>query len=265
MTLAAALLAFFAAGIVGGFLLGLIGVGMALVAVPLLIVTLPWLGLPADQAPAVALATSMAVVGVGAVSSVYSHHRLGNIDWSIVRTTLPASLVGVALGSLVASHLPGPALRWIFAAFLVFIGLRMLLAKSPATPPPAGQDAAWQYRAAGGAIGVAGSLIGAGGNVFMVPFLNGRGHKMPRAVATATAIALPVAVLGALVYALQPLTPPHDGMVGLIFLPAFAGVGLGSVVSAPAAARLASKVPAAALKSGFAVLLLVLAAKMMLG
>lgn len=265
MTLAGTLLAFFGVGIVGGFLLGLIGVGMALVAVPILIMTLPWLGLPADQAPAVALATSMAVVAVGALSSVYSHHRLGNIDWRIVWTTLPASLVGVALGSVVASHLPGQALRWIFAAFLAFIGLRMLLARSLTSSTPAEQIPAWQYRAVGGAIGVAGSLIGAGGNVFMVPFLNARGQAMKSAVATATAIALPVATVGAVVYALQPLTPPHDGMMGLIFLPAFAGIGLGSVMSAPAAARLATKVPAAVLKSGFAILLLVLAAKMMLG
>ena len=39
------------AGVLGGVLLGLLGVGMALVAVPALVFSLPLLGVPAAQAP----------------------------------------------------------------------------------------------------------------------------------------------------------------------------------------------------------------------
>jgi uncharacterized membrane protein YfcA len=35
-----------------------------------------------------------------------------------VKTTVPASVIGVGAGSLVATHLPGDALRWIFCGFL---------------------------------------------------------------------------------------------------------------------------------------------------
>ena len=53
-------------------------------------------------------------------------------------------------------------------------------------------------------------------------------------------------------------------MLGYLFLPAFFGISLGSVIGAPFGARLASKVPAVLLKRCFAVLLIVLAAKLLI-
>ena len=263
MPLIDALGLFFVAGLAGGLLLGLIGVGMALIAVPLLTETLPHFGIAADYAPRVALATSMAIVAVGSVSSVVSHHRLGNVDWTLVKTTVPASLVGVVLGSLAVSHLPGSWLRWIFCVFLLVIAYRMLR-KQPVQTSDGQATSKTTYRVAGGLIGVAGSLIGAGGGVFMVPFLNSRGHSMPKAVATSTAIGLPVSVIGALVYAFMQSPAPSLPLVGYVFWPAFVGIALGSVVAAPLGARLAIRVPANALRKGFALLLIVLAVRIVL-
>lgn len=261
MSMQVVFLVFVASGLAGGLLLGLIGVGMALIAVPLLTLTLPYLGVPVEAAPVSALATSMALVSVGSFSSIYFHHRLGNVDWKLVRTIVPASLLGVALGSLGASHLPGDMLKLIFCVFLIIIAMLMLL---PQRRSHAHQTtAAWQYRLVGGLIGIAGSLIGAGGGIFMVPFLNKRGHSMPKAVAVSTTIGLPVTVLGSLVYAVQPSPETTSTwMLGYIVLPAFLGLSLGSLVSAPIGAKLASNVPGDMLKKGFAILLLILALKM---
>lgn len=265
MSLTVSLAIFFAAGIAGGVLLGLIGVGMALISVPLLAMTLPYFEIGPQFAPLTALATSMAIVAVGSISSVTSHHRLGNVDWSLVKVTVPASLVGVALGSLVASHLPGSLLKWIFCAFLVVIAIRMLMPTKRAQADDAAPTGPWTYRIAGALIGIAGSLIGAGGGVFMVPFLNSRGHSMAKAVATSTTIGLPVSIVGATVYALQASPLPGSPMLGYLFLPAFFGISLGSILGAPLGARLASRVPAHALKTAFAILLIILAAKLALG
>lgn len=124
----------FIAGLVGGVLLGLIGVGMALIAVPVLTFALPHLGVPTDLAPVVALATSMGIVTIGSVSSVLSHHRLGNVDWTAFRKIVPFSILGVIAGSLIVTRLPAEVLRYIFAAFLVFVAVRMLLARKPGGP-----------------------------------------------------------------------------------------------------------------------------------
>ena len=54
-------------------------------------------------------------------------------------------------------------------------------------------------------------------------------------------------------------------MLGSVHLPALIGLGLGGVIGAPFGARLAARLPGDALKKGFAVLLLVLAAALALG
>lgn len=255
------LLAFLGAGLLGGVLLGLIGVGMALVTVPLLIFVLPGFGFDAKDVPLIALATSMAVVSVGSVSSVLSHHRKGNVNWRVARTTIPASLIGIALGSTVAAQLSGVMLRALFCAFLIYIAIRMLRGKRKAgTGPGERPTTALQYRLTGGAIGLAASVIGAGGGVFMVPFLSSRGHPMPRAVATSTLIGLPVSALGAVIYALQPVDLPGGASLGYLYLPAFVGLAIGSALGAPVGARLSGMLDEKLIKKGFAITLLVVAA-----
>lgn len=253
---------FLAAGLAGGVLLGLLGVGMALVTVPLLLMTLPMLGLGGAAAPASAVATSMAVVTLGSISSVFSHHRRGNVDWGVFRVIIVASLAGVLLGSLMAPHVPGRALQVIFAVFLIVVSLRMLSAGASASSPirPARRGA---YQLAGGLIGLAGSFIGAGGSVFMVPFLSSRGLKMPQAVATATTLGLPVSAVGAIIYAFQP-SPMAGPMLGLVYLPAFVGLSMGSLISAPLGAKLGSAIDPRLLKKVFACVLLAVAAKLLL-
>lgn len=75
MTLATSFLLFALAGLVGGLLLGLIGVGMALVAVPFLNFVLPRFGVPTGAVPLVSVATSMGIVAVGSVSSAIAMLR----------------------------------------------------------------------------------------------------------------------------------------------------------------------------------------------
>lgn len=259
MDLALHLVLFLAAGLLGGVLLGLIGVGMALVTVPLLMLVLPGLGFDAGVVPLVALATSMAVVTVGSVSSVISHHAKGNVAWPVVKTTLPASLTGILAGTLLAPHLPAALLRGLFCLFLVYIAQRMLRQGKAAKPDGMQATTAGQYRAAGGLIGLAASVIGAGGGVLMVPFLTQRGHAMARAVATSTMIGLPVSLLGAVIYAAQPVMLPQPLTFGYLFLPAFAGLAVGSALGAPLGTRLGGRIPAATLKRGFALALLAIA------
>ncbi|MFD1623777.1 sulfite exporter TauE/SafE family protein, partial [Azospirillum griseum] len=124
-----------------------------------------------------------------------------------------------------------------------------------------------RYRLGGAAIGLAGSFIGAGGGVLMVPFLSGRGHPMVRAVATSTAIGLPVTVAGALLYTGLGLRDGVDlpGQIGYLHIPALLEIGVASALCAPLGARLSSRLPGALLKRLFAGLLIPLALKIALG
>ncbi|RTR24475.1 sulfite exporter TauE/SafE family protein [Azospirillum griseum] len=260
-------LIFVAGGVAGGLMLGALGVGTALIAVPLLTLVLPWLGVPTADAPLTALATSMAVVALTSVASVLSHHRMGNVLWPVFRVTVPASLAGVVVGGVVATQLPASALRLLVALFLLHTAWRMLTggATSGAAAPAAASTT--RYRLGGAAIGLAGSFIGAGGGVLMVPFLSGRGHPMVRAVATSTAIGLPVTVAGALLYTGLGLRDGVDlpGQIGYLHIPALLEIGVASALCAPLGARLSSRLPGALLKRLFAGLLIPLALKIALG
>ena len=98
-------------------------------------------------------------------------------------------------GSLLAPHLPSTMLRWIFAAFLVYVAVDMW--RQGQSEAPRRLDVPKStYRLAGGFIGLAGSLIGAGGTGLLVPFLTKRGHSMAHAVATSTVVGEPLSVLG---------------------------------------------------------------------
>ena len=66
---------FILAGVAGGLLLGLIGVGMALVTVPFLTFMLPSLGFSTEVSPVIALASSMLIAAIGSVSSLRVHHQ----------------------------------------------------------------------------------------------------------------------------------------------------------------------------------------------
>lgn len=260
-------LLFLGAGAVGGLLLGLVGVGTALVVVPLLAFVLPAFGVPASAVMHTALGTSMAVIAVTSVASVIAHHRRGNVNWGVFRVTGPASVAGVVAGVLVVATLPAEALRFVFAAFMLVSAVRMAIGgrrqehdAAPARPPRS------RLLAGGAVIGFLASLIGAGGGVFMVPYLSWLGLAVSNAVATSTAIGLPVTLVGAGVnvatgYAEAGIA---GGSLGYVYLPAFVALSIGSAAAAPLGARLASRLPERALRLVFAVCVAAIAIRMLI-
>lgn len=253
---------FILAGVAGGLLLGLIGVGMALVTVPFLTFMLPSLGFNTEVSPLIALASSMVIAAIGSISSLRVHHQKGTINWALIRLMLPASLFGVVLGSLLVTRLPALWLQCIFAAFLLYVAFSMLKPSTKTTQlqnPPSNQLLRW-FPAL---VGATGSFIGAGGGVLMVPFLS-RFMTMPKAVASSVAVGFPVTVFGAISYMLQTAPVAHPDLIGAVYLPAVLGMSIGSVVAAPLGVQLSTKVPAALLKKLFACVLLLIALKMLL-
>lgn len=251
------------AGVAGGLLLGLIGVGMALVTVPFLTFMLPSLGFNAEVSPVIALGSSMVIAAIGSISSLRVHQQMGTINWTLIRFMLPASLFGVLLGSLLVTRLPALWLQSIFAAFLLYVAFSMLKPASLKTAqlqqPPSNQLLRW-FPAV---VGATGSFIGAAGGVLMVPFLS-RFMAMPKAVASSVAIGFPVTVFGAISYMLQTAPVAHPDLIGAVYWPAVLGMSIGSMVAAPLGVQLATKVPAALLKKMFACVLLLIALKMLL-
>lgn len=261
--LAPALFAAYAGlGLVVGFVAGLLGVGGGLIIVPVLILLLQAQGLASGVEPQVALGTSLASILFTSLSSVRAHHRRGAVDWPLVRRITPGILVGTLAGALLAAQVSALLLKLFFVAFLFYAALQMWLDFKPA--PHRGLPGRRGTTLAGGMIGAVSSWVGIGGGTLSVPFMLWHNVALHRAIATSAAIGFPIALAGTAGYVLGGLgtagRPPASA--GFIYLPALAGIVLGSVLTAPLGARTAHRLPVGALKRVFALLLFTLALRM---
>ena len=262
------LLLFLALGAVAGVLAGLLGVGGGLVLVAALAWLLPNMGVPREAAMHAALASSLASIVLTAAASARAHNRRGSVLWPTVCWMVPGLLVGGWLGSDVAVHIDGDALRWIVAVYCVLAAAQLMFGGTRAAP--AGGDVTaprgLAMTLAGGCIGAVSAVVGIGGGSMTVPLLVWRGVFPVRAVGTSSACGVAIGLASAVGYALHA----PDGALpqfawGYVYLPAAAGVAAASVLAAPYGTRLAHRLDGRTLKRVFAGFLLAVAASLALG
>lgn len=258
------LLLYAAFGSLAGLLSGLFGIGGGVVIVPFLAWHFNLLAFFPDLVMIMAVATSLATIVVTSISAVYAHHRRGAVDWPTVGWMLPGILAGSALGSVAANQLPVHWFKLIFALFLLFVAVRMMLA----TATERGghwRSTNWLLGGMGGIIGGLSSILGIGGGTLSVPFLVKCGFPMRKAVAISSACGFPIAIAGSAAYILlgwrHPKLPAE--CLGYIHLPSFAGIIVTSVLFAPLGAKLAHRLPTTGLKRLFSLVLLLVGGKML--
>lgn len=128
MTYQVAALATGSGGLVG-FVLGLIGGGGSILAVPLLMYVV------GVASPHVAIGTSAVAVAVNAFGNVIGHARAGNVKWPCALVFAASGVAGAALGSSLGKQLDGQKLIVLFGVLMVAIaGLMMQPRKSLGDP-----------------------------------------------------------------------------------------------------------------------------------
>jgi uncharacterized membrane protein YfcA len=209
-----------------------------------------------------ALGTAMASVMFTSSASVSAHHRLGSVDWTIVRRLAPGMAAGTLLSTLASGWIAQRVLALSFAVIVYGGALQLLLGRKPKAARPLPGRAGMV--ATGVAIGVVCGLVSAGGAFLTVPFMLFCGVAMHTAIGTAAAVGIPVAVIGTVGFVATgwrvESLPPWS--VGFVFVPALAALVIASTVTAPFGARAAHRLPVATLKRVFAGLLFILATKM---
>ena len=252
-------------GVVAGFMAGLLGIGGGMLMVPVMTWMLAQRGVETGLAVKMAIATSMATIMFTAFSSVRAHHRLGSVRWDIVRSMAPGIVLGgLAAGAGAFALLKGRGLALLFAAFLGYMALQMLLDRKPR---PGRQLPSQGGRfAVGAGIGFVSALLGAGGAFLSVPFMTWCNVQPRQAVGTGAALGLPIAGGSTLGYLVSGWGLPAalPGASGYLYLPALVIVAAASVSLAPLGARTAHRINVVVLKRLFAVMLLILAASMLL-
>ena len=256
---------FLLTGVLSGLLAGLFGVGGGVIVVPALILLFGHLGVGGDWVAHLAVGSSLAaIVGTGAASAL-AHHRRGGVRWELALRLAPGIVLGAWLGAVLAGALPELWLKRVFAAFLAYVGVRMLAPVSArgGRPLPGSLGLA----AMGGVIGTLSALVGIGGGTLTVPFLSAHGIPLRQAVGTSAACGLPIALAGAVGFLAvgwgREGLPPWS--TGFVYWPAVGLILLASIPSAPWGARLAHALPVGTLKRAFGILLLVMAVYLALG
>ncbi|ASP37717.1 hypothetical protein CHH28_03085 [Bacterioplanes sanyensis] len=258
-------LLFLAVGALAGLLAGLFGVGGGMVIVPVLVLTFEAQHLSADVLTHMAVATSLATIVFTSISSVLEHHRNGAVQWPLVTRLSVGIVIGTAIGVALITQVPGPVLQNIIGVFALLLAGKMFFDLNPGSDGTIPSVPAMV--GAGGVIGFGSSWFGIGGGTFTVPYLSWMRIPMRQAVATSAACGLPIAITGAIsnVWAgwNNPLLPSWSS--GFLYWPAIVGIVLTSVPMAKVGARLAHRLDQNKLKKGFALLLLVVGLRFLLG
>ncbi|WP_299960107.1 sulfite exporter TauE/SafE family protein [uncultured Modestobacter sp.] len=230
-------------GLVIGALVGLLGGGGSILAVPALVYVV---GQPLPQA----VATSLLVVGITAVVALLPRLRARQIAWRIALLFGAAGVATAFAGAAVNRLLPEDVVLALFAVLMVAAGVRMLQDK-PATGAACATDQGvvnWRRclprtLAGGLVVGFLTGLLGVGGGFLIIPVLViVLGLPMTTAIGTSLVI---VAVNSAAGFAAHASDAAID-------VPVAAGFTGAAVVAALIAARLGARLDTGRLKRWFA-------------
>ncbi len=136
------------AGVVGGLIAGMLGVGGGIVIVPILYHVLAGLGFDEGLRMHIAVGTSLATIIPTSISSLRAHSKRGNVDWALLKRWVVPMIIGVAIGTALASYVNGRTLTLIFAVVAVPVAIHMAFSKEDwhianALPAGAGRLGAW--------------------------------------------------------------------------------------------------------------------------
>ena len=256
-------LPYLALGLVVGFFAGLLGIGGGAIMVPLLTMIFMAQGFNDAQLMHMALGTSMAAIVSTSMASAYNHHRHGAVRWDVWRQMAVGLLLGTLTLSFFTAYLPRTFLAIFFSIFMTYVAIQMWLSieSKAGRTLPSKAGLAW----VGFGIGGISALVAIGGGTMSVPFLTWCNIKVQQAIATSAALAVPIALAGGVGYIISGWGEPNlpEYSVGYVYVPAVLLISVVSVLTVPLGVRLSHTLPVGILKKIFAIILLLLAIKML--
>ena len=216
-----------------GFVLGLVGGGGSIIAVPLLLYVV---GVGSTH---LAIGTSAIAVSLSALANLVNHARTGTVKWPCAATFSAAGVAGAYAGSSLAITVPGEQLLALFGVLMVVVGSVMFLKKDAEGNP----DVRLSFNTARQllplllaivfAVGALSGFFGIGGGFLIVPGLM-LATGMPLANAIGTSL-VAVTAFGATTASNFALAGLVDWRIAGFFI---AGGVLGGIIGSLAGRRL---------------------------
>jgi uncharacterized membrane protein YfcA len=166
-----AILAALASGGIIGLILGLVGGGGSILAVPLLIYVV------GAGSPHAAIGTAAVAVSVNALASLIGHARAGRVKWRCAGVFTMSGIIGAAVGAELGKAFDGKRLLILFGLLMIGVGLSMLRKRRAAETPEVRltRDSAAtllpRLVPIGLGVGLTAGFFGIGGGFLIVPGL----------------------------------------------------------------------------------------------
>ena len=191
------------------------------------------LGIPPAQASAAVHTAEVVTTGVSGLS----HFLHQNIDHRLLLTLVMAGVLGGVLGAYVLSNVDGRAIRPFVSAYLLVIGLLILM--KAAQLAPTNEDAKVAYAAPLGLVGGFLDAVGGGGwGPMVTSTLIGSGHAPRKVIGSVSAAEFFVTVAVATTFFIE---------LGAAHVEHIAALIIGGVLAAPFGAYIVRHVPPHAL------------------
>ncbi|MEI9888746.1 MAG: sulfite exporter TauE/SafE family protein [Rhizomicrobium sp.] len=252
------------AGIVGGLVAGMLGVGGGIVIVPVLYHVLDLMGIDPGVRMHIAVGTSLATIIPTSFSSTRSHDKKGAVDWALLRRWAVPMTVGVLIGSVLSGIARGQALALFFAAIAIPVAVHLAFFgenKRLADHLPTGLGGLLLPAGIGGVS----TMMGIGGGTVGVPAMTLCGVPIHRAVGTAAAFGFIISIpgtLGAMIAGWGAAgLPPYS--IGYVNLLGFVLIAPASYFVAPFGAQIAHMTDRRNLRLMFALFIAITAARML--
>jgi uncharacterized membrane protein YfcA len=235
-----------------GFILGLVGGGGSILAVPLMVY------LVGVRNPHVAIGTSAFAVAANAAIGLWNHARAGHVKWRCAGLFAIAGILGAAGGSTLGKAFDGHKLLFLFAVLMILVGIMMLRRRSAPgdSDVTLGRDNAGKLAVYGLGAGAFSGFFGIGGGFLIVPGLTAAtGMSMINAVGSSLVAVTAFGLTTAVNYS-------FSGLVDWALASAFIAGGLFGSLVGTEFARILSK-QRGRLSVVFAVLIFIVAAYML--
>lgn len=170
LTIMQTLLALASGGLIG-LVLGLVGGGGSILAVPLLVYVV------GIGSPHAAIGTAAVAVTANALASLIGHARAGRVKWRCASVFAVAGIVGAALGAELGKAVDGKRLLALFGLLMIGVGLSMFRKRRAEEVPDVRltRDSAAMLLPRlvpiGLSVGLAAGFFGIGGGFLIVPGL----------------------------------------------------------------------------------------------
>ena len=109
-------------GLIAGVLSGLLGIGGGVIMVPLMVFVL---GIGQHMAQGI----SMLVIIPTSLVAIYHLHKDNLVDYRISAYLAAGAVTGALISANYVQYIPAGELKRLFGIFIIFTGVRMLLAK----------------------------------------------------------------------------------------------------------------------------------------